>query len=251
MAPFVGCFDQKGFQVGDGLGDAIVAAHGHILMLVAHDVIVADQRKLGDDLLPRHGAPAGDAEAEAAAQALPVALRDDARAAHVVRNHLAILGVHVVDLGSQGVDEVLDVDAQVDQVGGVEVETELLAPAHQFHRAQSGFHVVGQLVGVRFVGEFDTVLAEFIQDRAPAFDEFLLHIRPAFGIGPGEEASEVLAADETGDHGHFQGIGGLGGLDHALGAEFDLLFLGAGVNTIGILAIGTQDDLTFGVIRQG
>ena len=135
-------------------------------------------------------------------------------------------------------------------MAGIEVEAEFLASAHQLHRAQGGFHVVDQLVRVRFVGEFDAVLAEFIQDLAPALHEFLFHIRPALGIRPGEEAPEILAADETGDHRHFQGIGSLGGLDHALGAEFDLLFLGAREDGVGILAIRTQNDLTFRVVGQ-
>ena len=41
-------------------------------MLVGHDVVVADHGKLGDDLLPRHGTPPGNAEPEAATQALPI-----------------------------------------------------------------------------------------------------------------------------------------------------------------------------------
>src|SRR5512140_3066970 len=144
----VGLFDQQRFEECNGLGDAVVAAHRHILVLIGHHVVVADQGQLRDDLLPRYRAPTRDAEAEAAAEALPVALRDHAGAAHVVRYELAILGVHVEDAPGERIDEVLHVDAEVDQVGRVEVEAELLATAHQLHRAHGGLDVVDQLVGV-------------------------------------------------------------------------------------------------------
>src|SRR3990172_8312982 len=94
----VGILDHQGLQVGNGLGDAVVPAHGDILVLVAHHVVIADQGQLGDHLLPGHGAPARDAEAEPAPEALPVTLWDHPRTPDIVRDDLAILGVHVEDV---------------------------------------------------------------------------------------------------------------------------------------------------------
>src|SRR5208283_2671509 len=146
VASFVRSLDHERLEEPDRLREPVLPAHRHVLVLVAHHIVVADHRKLRDDLLPGHRSPTRDAEAEASAQALPVALRDHARALDVMGYDLSVLRVDMEDMALQQVDEAFDVYAEVDQVRGVEIESELLAPAHQLDRPERGVDVVDQLV---------------------------------------------------------------------------------------------------------
>jgi hypothetical protein len=55
-----------------------------------------------------------------------------------VGDDLAVLYVNVVNVFIQCINEIIDINAKVSEVGRIEVETEFLAPARQFDGAQCG-----------------------------------------------------------------------------------------------------------------
>jgi hypothetical protein len=85
-------------------------------VLVAHDVVVPDQGQLRKDLLPGHRAPTGDAEAEPAAQPLPVPWGSN-RTPDIVRDDFSVLGVR--GRCAAEASRSFYIESQVDEVGRV------------------------------------------------------------------------------------------------------------------------------------
>jgi hypothetical protein len=219
-------------------------------VLDREDAVVAGDVELGDEAPPRHIAPPRHAEAEPAARASPAAVGEEAGARDVVRDLLAILGVHVEHAIGELGDEHDRVHAGQQQVGGIEVEAEGRVVADQLQRALGRLEVVGELPGVALEREPDAALAVAIEDRQQHLAEVGLHALVAVLERPREPARVVLASGEAAHGRHAEPPRQLGGLDQAIVAMARLVARAPREDRIGVLAVGAEQELALLVVGQ-
>ncbi len=107
--------------------------------------------------------------------------------AATVELHDDVLHMHVIDAVVKRAQELDRVDALPQQVAGIEVETEFLAPLDGRQRALGGDQVEGDLGGMDFEGELHAALAEHVEDRMePLGEQLEARVDHGSGVGGNE-----------------------------------------------------------------
>ena len=109
-----------------------------------------------------------------------------------------VLHVGVVDLLTEGADELHVIDALVAEVAGVVVEAKALVVADGVERALSGGNIEGDLGRVHFEAEVDVVLLERLEDGLPALGEIIEALLEVGLIG-GREGVDRVPDGGTGE----------------------------------------------------
>ena len=102
-----------------------------------------------------------------------------------------VLHVGVVDLLTEGADELHVVDALVAEVARVVIEAEALVVADGVERALGGSDVEGDFGRVYFEAEVDVILLEDLEDRLPALGEIVVALLQVGLVGGREGVDRV------------------------------------------------------------
>ena len=112
-----------------------------------------------------------------------------------------VLHVGVVDLLTEGADELHVIDALVAEVAGVVVEAKALVVADGVERALGGGDVEGDFGRVHFEAEVDVVLLERLEDGLPALGEVVVTLLQVSLVG-GREGVDGVPDGGTGEAVH-------------------------------------------------
>lgn len=224
-------------------GGAVFAVHSAVFPFDGEGAGVFGGIKSADDFFEADTAASDAAEVPAASGVTEgeVAAEDTGAS---IEGDGSIFHVDVVDAIREGANEIDGIDTLPDEVAGVEVEAEFLAPVECLECAFGGVEVEGDFGGVNFEGEFDATVFEDVENWVPAFGE---ELEAAFdhGFGGGREVVEEVPDGGSGksvDDADVEFLCGAGCVFHFFG--------GAMVNAGGVAItpnIVRKDALVTGV----